>query len=119
MTEPIRTHLRLTFPGGHPFSHGKADLMDWIRQTGSIRQAAQKMDMSYRRAWLLMNELNHMFDEPVIGTQQGGKTGGGAELTPFGSDLLDRFRAMEAKAKRAIDEDLDWIEAHRRQPDKA
>ena len=61
MTGPIRLNLRLTFPRGVPLSHGKAELMELIRETGSIRQAAAKMDMSYRRAWLLVDELNHLF----------------------------------------------------------
>jgi molybdate transport system regulatory protein len=109
MTTGIRTNLRLTFPGGAPLSHGKAELLELIRETGSIRQAAARMDMSYRRGWLLVDELNHMFVEPVIETKHGGKSGGGAGLTDFGEALLGRFRAMEAKALAAIDEDLDWL----------
>ncbi len=61
MTGRIRTNLRFTFPNGAPLSHGKAQLMELIRETGSIRQAAQRMDMSYRRGWLLADELNHLF----------------------------------------------------------
>ncbi len=91
----IRTNLRLTFPGGAPLSHGKAELMELIRETGSIRQAAARMDMSYRRAWLLVDELNRMFSKPCVETKHGGKSGGGAALTAFGEELLRRFRAME------------------------
>jgi molybdate transport system regulatory protein len=112
MTGPIRLNLRLTFPGGAPLSHGKAELMELIRDTGSIRQAAAKMDMSYRRAWLLVDELNHLFQEPAIGTKQGGKSGGGAVLTPFGEELLKRFRAMEARTMKALAADLDWLAGH-------
>lgn len=112
MTPPIRLNLRLTFPGGVPLSHGKAELMELIRETGSIRQAAAKMDMSYRRAWLLVDELNHLFREPAIGTKQGGKSGGGAALTDFGEELLRRFRAMEARTMKALDKDLEWLAGH-------
>lgn len=109
MTDGIRLNLRLTFPGGVPLSHGKAELMELIRETGSIRQAAARMDMSYRRAWLLVDELNHMFREPAIGTKQGGKSGGGAVLTEFGEELLRRFRAMEKRTKDTLAGDLAWL----------
>lgn len=113
MTAPIRLNLRLTFPGGVPLSHGKAELMELIRETGSISQAAGRMEMSYRRAWLLVDELNHLFSEPAIETKQGGKSGGGAALTVFGEELLRRFRAMEARTMTALDEDLKWLSDHR------
>lgn len=112
MTSPVRLNLRLTFPGGAPLSHGKAELMELIRETGSIRQAAQRMEMSYRRAWLLVDELNHMSRMPSIETKQGGKSGGGAALTPFGEDLLTRWRAMEARAHQTLADDLEWLSAH-------
>ncbi|WP_137156579.1 winged helix-turn-helix domain-containing protein [Rhizobium sp. FKL33] len=114
MTDRIRTNLRFTFPGGAPLSHGKAQLMELIRETGSIRQAAQRMDMSYRRGWLLADELNHLFIEPVIATKHGGKSGGGAALTPFGEELLTRFRAMEARTAEALRADLAWMEDNMR-----
>ena len=110
--EVPRLNLRLVFPGGAPLSHGKAELMELIRETGSIRQAAQRMDMSYRRGWLLVDELNRMFTDPVIETQHGGKSGGGAHLTTFGEELLQRFRSMEARAQESLRDDLDWLAAH-------
>jgi molybdate transport system regulatory protein len=113
VTSPIRLNLRLSFPGGVPLSHGKAELMELIRETGSIRQAAAKMDMSYRRAWLLVDELNHLFREPAIETKQGGRSGGGAALTTFGEELLQRFRAMEARTMQTLAADLDWLAGHR------
>ncbi|MGV3548261.1 winged helix-turn-helix domain-containing protein [Rhizobium sp.] len=113
MTDPIRLNLRLTFPGGVPLSHGKAELMELIRETGSISQAAAKMGMSYRRAWLLVDELNHLFREPSIETKQGGKSGGGAALTAFGEALLKRFRTMEKRTMKALSDDLDWLAANR------
>jgi molybdate transport system regulatory protein len=108
----IRTNIRLTFPGGAPLSHGKAELMELIRETGSIRQAAARMEMSYRRGWLLVDELNRMFKQPVVETKHGGKSGGGAALTEFGAELLKRFRAMEARTMEALRADLDWLAAN-------
>ena len=113
MTAPIRLNLRLSFPGGVPLSHGKAQLMELIRETGSISQAAGRMEMSYRRAWLLVDELNRMFREPSVETKKGGKSGGGAALTTFGEELLQRFRAMETRTMTALDDDLKWLADHR------
>ena len=112
MSDTIRTNLRLTFPGGAPLSHGKAELMELIRDTGSIRQAAARMDMSYRRGWLLVDELNRMFKQPVVETKHGGKSGGGAALTEFGLSLLKRFRAMEQQTMKVLKADLDWLAAN-------
>lgn len=109
MSAAIKVNLRLTFPGGVPLSHGKAELMELIRETGSIRQAAARMEMSYRRAWLLVDELNHLFRVPAIETKQGGKSGGGAALTEFGEELLVRFRGMEARTMRSLAGDLTWL----------
>lgn len=119
MSRAIRTNLRFTFPGGAPLSHGKAELMELIRETGSIRQAAARMDMSYRRGWLLVDELNRMFREPSIETKKGGKSGGGAGLTPFGETLLKRFRDMEKRTAKALKADLDWFEENARPQEEA
>lgn len=72
------------------------------------------MDMSYRRAWLLVDEMNGMFDRAVVESHRGGKLGGGASVTEFGEALLSRFRAMEEKASAGIEADLDWLEENRR-----
>ena len=117
MSRTIKTNLRFTFPGGAPLSHGKAELMELIRETGSIRQAAQRMDMSYRRGWLLTDELNHMFRAPVVETKHGGKSGGGAGLTEFGETLLKRFRDMEKRTAKALKADLEWLEENARRQD--
>ena len=66
---------------------GKIRLLEMIEETGSISAAGRAMDMSYRRAWLLLDELNHTFHEPVATTAHGGRSGGGASLTPFGEAL--------------------------------
>ncbi|MDO1585218.1 winged helix-turn-helix domain-containing protein [Rhizobium oryzicola] len=105
--------FRIDFPPSQRLGRGKAELLEHIRETGSISAAGRAMDMSYRRAWLLVDELNHMFDEPAVDSQRGGKQGGGARLTAFGEELLLRFRAMEAKARAAMAEDLDWLQRHR------
>jgi molybdate transport system regulatory protein len=109
--------FRVDFATGLRLGRGKAKLLELIRETGSISAAGRAMDMSYRRAWLLVDELNHMFTQPVVGSQRGGKQGGGAVLTEFGEELLTHFRAMEDKARAAMAADLDWLIEHRVKPD--
>jgi molybdate transport system regulatory protein len=81
---------------------GKATLLEAIAAGGSISAAARSMGMSYRRAWDLVATMNQSFVEPVVDTATGGARGGGARLTPFGHEVLRRYRAMEDKARRSI-----------------
>ena len=108
--EPV---LRVDFPHGLRLGRGKITLLEHIRETGSISAAGRAMDMSYRRAWLLVSALNGMFKEEAVSSQRGGKQGGGAAVTPFGEELIRRFRAMEAKAEAAIAEELAWLDENR------
>jgi molybdate transport system regulatory protein len=113
-----RLTLRLDFAPGQSIGHGKIRLIEAIRDHGSISAAGRAMGMSYRRAWLLIDELNSMFDEPVIQTKHGGAAGGGAELTRLGERLIENYRTMEAKAQAAVDAELGELAASiiRRQP---
>ena len=86
--------LKIDFDGRR-LGAGKVRLLELIVETGSISAAAKKMDMSYRRAWLLMDELNHMFGREVIATAAGGSGGGGATVTEFGFQVISFFRALE------------------------
>ena len=97
---PIRLRLRLVFEAGPTgklsFGPGKADLLDLIGQHGSISAAARIMQMSYRRAWLLVNEMNQTFRNPLVESVRGGPQGGGAQLTEDGKAALHHFRKIEA-----------------------
>src|SRR5258706_2517277 len=74
---------------------GKIELLEKIASLGSISAAGRAMDMSYKRAWELVEETNQIFGKPVAVRRAGGKRGGGATLTPFGLVLVARFRAIE------------------------
>ena len=114
--DKIRLTLRLDLPNGVRLGPGKVSLLAGIAEHGSIRAAGATMGMSYRRAWLLADEINRMFTEPSIFTRHGGKSGGGAGLTPFGEALLDRCRKMEAESRKVLADDLSWLE-ERMEPD--
>ncbi|MCW5625533.1 MAG: winged helix-turn-helix domain-containing protein [Burkholderiales bacterium] len=81
---------------------GKAELLRAIERTGSISGAARDLDMSYRRAWLLVDTMNQSFKHPVVSTETGGQRGGGAHVTEFGLDVLRRYLEMEEKAAAAV-----------------
>jgi molybdate transport system regulatory protein len=90
---------------------GKIRLLELIEETGSISAAGRAMEMSYRRAWLLLDELNRTFREPVATTAHGGRSGGGASLTPFGKRLVRGYRRMETDAENAVAAYLAMIRA--------
>lgn len=79
---------------------GKIALLELIDAHGSMAAAGRAMRMSYRRAWLLVDALNQMFCKPLVATQHGGTGGGKAELTPFGREIVRRYRAIEEAAER-------------------
>jgi molybdate transport system regulatory protein len=112
----LKTVLRIDFPNRERIGRGKMQLLEHIRSTGSISAAGRAMDMSYRRAWLLVSAMNSMFTHPVVDSQRGGKQGGGAVVTEFGEELLNRFRSMENKLNEAIADDIEWLDANRNKP---
>ena len=101
-----RLSIRIDFAGGRRVGPGKIRLLELIDETGSISAAGKEMGMSYRRAWLLVDEINHVFREPLVETQMGGSGGGGARLTRLGRDVVGRYRAIEGAAATASAADL-------------
>ena len=100
----VRLHIHLA--GDHTLGPGKVELLECVREHGSISAAARVMAMAYRHAWELIDDLNQGFGRAVVETASGGRAGGGARLTKFGEELVRRFRAMEAATERAIARDL-------------
>jgi molybdate transport system regulatory protein len=111
-----RLTLRLDFGPGQAIGHGKIRLLEAVRDHGSISAAGRSMGMSYRRAWLLVDALNGLFDTPVVETKHGGSAGGGAELTPFGHHVVQQYRAIEAKAHAAVAGELAALAAATAKP---
>jgi molybdate transport system regulatory protein len=85
---------------------GKVDLLEAIERTGSISAAGREMKMSYRRAWLLVDALNHMFKDPLVTAATGGAHGGGAQLTDLGRAVAAAYRRAEERTRAAVREEL-------------
>jgi molybdate transport system regulatory protein len=105
----LRLTVRIDFGAARALGPGKIRLLEAIGKTGSISQGGRALDMSYRRAWLLVDDLNHCFREPVVTAQPGGAQGGGAALTPFGKALIARYRLIESQAMAATQPQLDEL----------
>ncbi len=106
----VRLTLRIDFGSAGAVGPGKIRLLEAIQKTGSISQAGRSLRMSYRRAWLLVDDLNRCFREPVVTTKPGGTRGGGAALTRFGREVIKKYRSIEAQATSAAKRELRDLE---------
>lgn len=82
---------------------GRVTLLEKIDEFGSINRAAKEMSMSYKKAWKLIEELNRMYDEPLVVKEQGGRSGGGTRLTEKGQLAIKQFRAFEQKLTQFLE----------------
>jgi|SRR5688572_448983 len=107
--QSIELNIRLDLPGSGRIGPGKIELLRQIRVCRSISAAARAMDMSYRRAWLLVQNLNELFAEPVVEKWLGGTSRGGALLTPAGERLVASYETLvqrSAEANRSVLDDI-------------
>jgi molybdate transport system regulatory protein len=98
--------LRVVLKKGIAFGPGKAELLERIRDSGSIAAAGRRMKMSYTRAWGLVEAMNRDFATPLVRSAKGGAGRGGAVLTLLGSEVLQRYRRMQSASMRATASDL-------------
>lgn len=99
---PVSPNLRLQLKHGVAIGPGKAALLELIGELGSISAAGRALEMSYKRAWLLVDSMNTHFRGPLVVATKGGNQRGGAELTALGKEVLARYRSMERKALKGI-----------------
>ncbi len=105
----VRFRLRITRDGQVAVGPGKIELLEAVQRTGSITAAAKSLDMSYRRAWLLLDELNACLKAPAVDSAQGGAHGGGSRLTEAGQELVRLYRHVEHTAERACAADIERL----------
>jgi molybdate transport system regulatory protein len=101
-----RLSIRIDLASGDRIGPGKIALLEAIRSTGSISAAARSLGMSYRRAWLLVEEINNALREPAVTAETGGRSGGGAALTAVGERVIDLYRSIESHARSAAGGDF-------------
>ncbi len=94
----LRFGMRISVGNDDVIGPGKIALLEAIRTHGSISTAAKNLGMSYRRAWLLLDELNHCLKQPAVHSVKGGQSGGGSGLTPVGEELIRHYRSVETIA---------------------
>ena len=111
-----RLTLRVDFGSSRSIGPGKVRLLEAIERTGSISQAGRTLGMSYRRAWLLIDDMNRCFRHAVVSAKPGGSRGGGAQLTEFGTGLVRDYRAIETAAANAARKRLRGMELALRAP---
>ncbi|WP_293034202.1 LysR family transcriptional regulator [Paraburkholderia sp.] len=97
----VRFRMRILQGGTIALGPGKVSLLEAVREHGSISAAARSLNMSYRRAWLLMDELNRSLKSPATISEHGGQSGGGSMLTPVGDEIIRLYREIEARAAAA------------------
>lgn len=97
----LKPRLRLVRGGTILLGPGKADLLEAVRETGSLRRAAAGLGMSYMRAWTLVKTMNAAFRDPLVALARGGAAHGGATLTSAGAKVLALYRRMVRNALRA------------------
>jgi molybdate transport system regulatory protein len=98
--------LRIDLDADGRIGPGKIQLLENIHACGSISAAGRAMDMSYKRAWDLVDEINRLCRHAAVERQTGGRNGGGAILTPFGLSLVARYRKIERDAASAVRKEL-------------
>jgi molybdate transport system regulatory protein len=118
----IRLNIRIDLASGDRIGPGKIALMEAIRSTGSISAAARRLGMSYRRAWLLVEQINATLRRPAVVAATGGRRGGGALLTPVGEKVITLYRAIEGSARSSAAREFRAVgrlvrKAGRRAPD--
>ncbi|WP_259295157.1 winged helix-turn-helix domain-containing protein [Paraburkholderia sp. DHOC27] len=97
----VRFRMRIRTGETVALGPGKVDLLEAVREQGSISAAARSLGMSYRRAWLLIDELNKSLKSPATVSEQGGQSGGGCVLTPVGETIVRLYREVEAQAQKS------------------
>lgn len=98
----LAPRLRVFAGGDMILGWGKIMLLENIRETGSIAEAARRMDISYNHAWTLIRLMNAHFQSPLVEATRGGPGKGGAQITVTGETVLRLYREMVESSRQAM-----------------
>lgn len=112
MDDKLKVKLRIWFYLGEDklLGIGRVELLERIKRTGSISEAAKEMKMSYRQAWQMVTEMNERSKSPFVEKQRGGTKGGGATITESGERAINAYNELEGKVKAFIEQEKDKIQ---------
>ncbi len=92
----LRSRIWLEVDGEPFLGEGRVRLLEAIKEHGSISKAAKSLEMSYKKAWRLIDSINNASDKPLVMSNSGGQKGGGTNLTEEGLRLMKEFRKIQA-----------------------
>lgn len=105
----VRWRMRIMSNNVIAIGPGKITLLEAVRDQGSITAAAKSLGMSYRRAWLLLDEINSSLANPATISSHGGARGGTSLLTEVGAQVIALYRRIEAQATAANAQELEAL----------
>ncbi len=108
----IRVRCWVDIGGVKHFGPGPAELFELIDESGSISKAAKAMGISYKKAWALIEKMNTRGQKPYVIARQGGKKGGGTELTAVGKKVMESFKKLNSKIQSVVEREtelLKWV----------
>lgn len=109
-SEKIHARFWLAGEKGSYLGVGRIQLLEHIAASGSMNKAAKEMGMSYKKAWKLVDEMNQMYQQPLVEKVQGGKSGGGSVLTMRGQQVVQNFRLFEKRFEAFLQQESDLLQ---------
>lgn len=101
----VNGSLWLEHDGRRFFGPGPVQLLEGIEETGSISKAAKKMNMSYKKAWDIVNNLNTTANSPLVITATGGEKGGGSTISPEARELITTYKQLRQRFSAFLEEE--------------
>ncbi len=109
MDYKIKSRIWIESKHGVFLGEGRVNLLKAIAKTGSLSKAASSLDMSYKKAWNLLDSMNKVSEKPLVITATGGRGGGGANITPYGEKVIETFDAINQKCWEFLDHELKQV----------
>ena len=110
MPYQVKNRIWIVDAEGTFLAEGRIELLRNIDKTGSISKAAKSMEMSYKKAWEMINSMDKSAQKPLLDKNIGGKQGGGSQLTDYGKDVIAKYEILKSRSQAAIQEIMDELD---------